>query len=369
MAPEMLRGEQPGPPSDLFSLGCVLYEALAGRPPFEGADALAVLYRIAHEEPPPLRQARPDAPADLVGVVEGLLLKDAERRFGPASAVALALAGEPTTESIRVPLAPSPDETVLIPAGSVGATGARMDPKSAVASTPGTPARRLRRPRHPRALGVVIVLLAVGGVLVSRSGGPRPGAAPERAAAQLDEATTLEESGRFDAAEAAYRRAISADSTLVAPRVNLAQLLLHRGRPLEAVEVLRDATRRWPGVAVLWRDLGLAYVAVGDDGGAGEALGTALALAPNDPSVSAAMNEWRASIHARSEPGARVQPPVLLDSAAMTDLQKIPGLRDSVLSATLQELQRQLGAIPGKHPETLPSHPGRPPAPPSPPKP
>lgn len=53
LSPEQTRqyGDEVGPPSDVFSLGCVLAYATSGRPPFGGGDALAVLYRTVHEEP------------------------------------------------------------------------------------------------------------------------------------------------------------------------------------------------------------------------------------------------------------------------------------------------------------------------------
>ncbi|MFE6331602.1 bifunctional serine/threonine-protein kinase/ABC transporter substrate-binding protein [Streptomyces sp. NPDC057798] len=65
LSPEQTRqyGDEVGPPSDVFSLGCVLAYATSGRPPFGGGDALAVLYRTVHEEPDldGLRQLPPPA--------------------------------------------------------------------------------------------------------------------------------------------------------------------------------------------------------------------------------------------------------------------------------------------------------------------
>ena len=63
MAPEQARGEgDVDLRADLFSLGCVLFECLAGRPAFEGQHAMAILAKILFEAAPPLRALRPDVP-------------------------------------------------------------------------------------------------------------------------------------------------------------------------------------------------------------------------------------------------------------------------------------------------------------------
>jgi serine/threonine protein kinase len=54
MAPEYIQTGKPGGPSDLFAVGVILYEALAGHRPFEGDTTATILYRVVHEEPAPL---------------------------------------------------------------------------------------------------------------------------------------------------------------------------------------------------------------------------------------------------------------------------------------------------------------------------
>ncbi|MDR3685311.1 MAG: protein kinase [Geothrix sp.] len=94
MAPEYIRTGVPDPRSDLFAVGVILYEALAGRRPFDGDTTATVLYRVVNEEPAPL------APSDLQGISPqaGLLLakalaKEPARRFPTAEAMARALRG------------------------------------------------------------------------------------------------------------------------------------------------------------------------------------------------------------------------------------------------------------------------------------
>jgi serine/threonine-protein kinase len=61
--------------SDLYAFGCVLYEALAGYPPFTGATPQAIIARHAKERVPKLRIARPDVPEHVEAAIEWLLAK------------------------------------------------------------------------------------------------------------------------------------------------------------------------------------------------------------------------------------------------------------------------------------------------------
>jgi tetratricopeptide (TPR) repeat protein len=85
MAPEQARGERLiGPRSDLFSLGCVLFEAFAGRPTFIGDHPVTVLLQAMNDRPPRLGDLRPDLPEALCDLVDRLLARAPEER--PASA-------------------------------------------------------------------------------------------------------------------------------------------------------------------------------------------------------------------------------------------------------------------------------------------
>jgi eukaryotic-like serine/threonine-protein kinase len=87
VAPEQARYGTASPASDLYSLGGVLYHALAGEPPFVGGGALDVALRRFEEEPEELRARVPAADADLAALIHALLARDPVERPWDASAV------------------------------------------------------------------------------------------------------------------------------------------------------------------------------------------------------------------------------------------------------------------------------------------
>ncbi|WP_437476894.1 protein kinase [Sorangium sp. So ce1014] len=93
MAPEQARGDSRiDARADVFALGCVLFQCLAGRPPFLGNSALALLMKVVLEEPPRLGELRGDVPELLERLVARMLSKEAGRRPRDGAAVAAELA-------------------------------------------------------------------------------------------------------------------------------------------------------------------------------------------------------------------------------------------------------------------------------------
>ena len=88
MAPELVRGERDITPSaDVFSLGCVMFQCLTGRPVFEADDATALLAKILLQDAPRAREIVPSLPQPLDAVVARMLAKDPGRRLADAQAV------------------------------------------------------------------------------------------------------------------------------------------------------------------------------------------------------------------------------------------------------------------------------------------
>ncbi|MBI3269404.1 MAG: protein kinase [Planctomycetes bacterium] len=90
MSPEQARGDLDAMDrrSDVFSLGAVLYHALAGRPPFEAGGALSVLHRVIHEEPAPIRGLAREVHRDLETICLKALAKEPEGRYPTAGELA-----------------------------------------------------------------------------------------------------------------------------------------------------------------------------------------------------------------------------------------------------------------------------------------
>ncbi len=87
MAPEQTRGAPIDHRADLYALGVLLYRLLAGRLPFSGETAAAVMYQHTYEPAPPLRQLVPGLPQPLIRIVERLLEKDPRCRYPTAGQV------------------------------------------------------------------------------------------------------------------------------------------------------------------------------------------------------------------------------------------------------------------------------------------
>lgn len=88
MSPEQAEGGSLGPTTDVYALGVVLYELLAGRPPFQGSTALETIQQVLHAEPVSPRQLRPETSRDLETICLTALRRDPLRRYQTAQAMA-----------------------------------------------------------------------------------------------------------------------------------------------------------------------------------------------------------------------------------------------------------------------------------------
>jgi serine/threonine protein kinase len=91
LSPEAWRGEPLDARSDIWSFGAVLYEMLAGRPPFAAEQAVAIMTAILNDPLPNLLQFRPDAPPALAELIKHMLVKERELRLDSMRQVAAGL--------------------------------------------------------------------------------------------------------------------------------------------------------------------------------------------------------------------------------------------------------------------------------------
>jgi serine/threonine protein kinase len=91
LSPEQARGEPLTGSSDLYSLGVVMFEMLAGRPPFVGPTAVSIAMQHASANPPPLRQFNPTVPFILEQFINRVLQKEPKDRFSSAAEMQQAL--------------------------------------------------------------------------------------------------------------------------------------------------------------------------------------------------------------------------------------------------------------------------------------
>ncbi|MDW8106883.1 MAG: protein kinase [Armatimonadota bacterium] len=188
MSPEQVQGGAIDERSDLFSLGVILYEMLAGYKPFQGDSVITITYNIVHTEPP----SPPNIPAPLEWVIRKALRKNPAERFSSAEEMKQALQNAleqlkapPVVATPLGPPAPTGGYSLPYPAGSYPqSTGSYPYPPastvpptpvatapSPVASTPAPylpppPPKPLLSPATRQFLGTLLAVLLIGGAVL-----------------------------------------------------------------------------------------------------------------------------------------------------------------------------------------------------------
>jgi serine/threonine-protein kinase len=107
VAPERIAGDAPTARTDVYGLGLVAYELLAGRPAYEGDDTEELLRQRLQGPPPPLRAARATIPAEVDDAVQRALARDPDRRYATAGEFAAALRAAADASDATTPLGPA----------------------------------------------------------------------------------------------------------------------------------------------------------------------------------------------------------------------------------------------------------------------
>jgi eukaryotic-like serine/threonine-protein kinase len=158
MSPEQAKGAALDGRSDLFAVGCVLYEMLAGRKAFRGESITGLIFKIITEEPPAITDIDPLIPEAMVKIVTKAISKAPEARYQTGRELADDLAtftrggSWPTMRQTETPTAPGSKPSPAVPAPTmVSPAAAAGAPPTMVASTPaqGAPAPAPKAPEPP----------------------------------------------------------------------------------------------------------------------------------------------------------------------------------------------------------------------------
>jgi eukaryotic-like serine/threonine-protein kinase len=164
ISPEQARGDPVDRRSDIYSLGCVMYEMLTGRRLFEADDPLAVAYKHVHEAPIPPTSLEPSVPPTLEAVTLRALEKDAAARFQTAADMKAALDDRAPLAPVTATTTPALEATTTLPVAPTGTLPRRAD----------RPPRR--RPLIPILLGLAALALLAALAFAAFDSDPRPAA-------------------------------------------------------------------------------------------------------------------------------------------------------------------------------------------------
>jgi eukaryotic-like serine/threonine-protein kinase len=162
LPPERLAGEPASESTDLYGVGVVLFEALAGRPPFRADTPLGLVAAITTGDAPSLAALCPEAPPELVAVAERAMAAEPGERFESAPALAGALRGALGDARSRPDAAPTVPHAIAHAGSGPPLADTQVAAVASAVPPPAVPARPRRGLRFP----VALVALAVAALLV-----------------------------------------------------------------------------------------------------------------------------------------------------------------------------------------------------------
>lgn len=177
MAPEQIRGEKVVPQTDLYALGCVLFELLTGKPPLIGETPAATLHKHCKQTPPRVTEFALDCPLSLERLIARLLEKSIDRRPQSAAEVARELRNVSSTIEVKAPR--GKDLTTGV--GNELVQGRPVEPQTESKTEVSLPALRgLGRPAWPWTAAAGLVVLSLAAWIVSLRAAIVPGEAAIR---------------------------------------------------------------------------------------------------------------------------------------------------------------------------------------------
>ncbi len=316
MSPEAIRSE-PVAASDVFALGLVLWEMLAGRRAYPSDNAMATMFQITNEPPPSLSAARPEAPEAAVRLVERMLEKDPASRIGAADvarelASLTGVSGTGAETYMQTPVGSRAGRAralfvglaLVVTLGVVGlgfmvSRGSKRQAEAGRLFELALEANQAGRSDLSRSLLEQAVakdpananVLSSLGILAVQDGRyatadslfqamlrhhPRDPAV--RAGAYFNLADSYSKRGMYGEAVANQRQSFAVDSSSAESYNNLGWALIQNRQVGDAWVLLERGIARFPGEAFLYKNAGLALLQLGDPRGALARLDRALAL-------------------------------------------------------------------------------------------
>jgi serine/threonine protein kinase len=233
MSPEQVDGATPTPSVDIYALGAVAYEMLAGEKARKGSTPIEVAQRVTTEPPPDLRRAWPDAPRGAADAIRRAMARDPAKRPQSAGAFVDDLSAaliEPRTEPTRR----LGDSTVAMPA------------------LLSSPARRSGLPRWAPLAALLLIVAGAGAVLAATSGG---GGSSPSSSSSKKHATSHRHKTHRSQTQAAQTTPVPATPTPSTPAPDAqdpsalndqGKSLIDSGKPQQAIPVLQKALAAFP---------------------------------------------------------------------------------------------------------------------------